>query len=54
MPFLVAAVRLLRGAAEEPHLQRVDKASIELFLAGIQGWKAGLQRRLEEENAGQG
>jgi hypothetical protein len=27
---------------------RDDKTAIELFIAGVQGWEAGLRRRLDE------
>ncbi len=27
---------------------RGDKTAIELFLAGIQGWQAGLRRRMDD------
>ena len=27
---------------------RGDKTAIELFIAGIQGWEAGLRRRLDD------
>jgi len=28
---------------------RDDKTAIELFLAGIQGWEAGLRRRVDDD-----
>jgi hypothetical protein len=32
---------------------RDNKTAIELFLAGIQGWEAGLRRRMEDAKARQ-
>jgi hypothetical protein len=33
-------------------LSRDDKTAIELFLAGIWGWEAGLRRKLENGKSG--
>jgi hypothetical protein len=32
-------------------VSRGDKTAIELFIAGIQGWEAGLRRRMDDGNA---
>jgi hypothetical protein len=39
--------------AEGPLLKnsRGDKTAIELFLAGIRGWEAGLRRRLDDDKS---
>jgi hypothetical protein len=35
---------------QNPFLSRGDKTAIELFIAGIRGWQAGLRRRLDDGN----
>jgi len=30
---------------------RGDKTAMELFLAGVQGWEAGLRRQMDDGNA---
>ena len=45
-PFDVLAEGLLSEKSRD------DKTAIELFLAGIRGWEAGLRRKLENGKSG--